>query len=160
MKYILILLSLSVLSSCFNNKEQEEEKKLNCENFEYGDGLIIYSKQSIIKPVYIIKYKIDDAFEMPIDTIRLDVYKSKFDKGEGYGASNPDKGINTAYNYKILINDTIEYKLTDIKCKVFSQGGDFMSGVSSMCGVVSYKLNGVLINDKEDSNKNIIIKIE
>lgn len=161
MKNIFICLMALGLSSCFQNNEgQGDDKNIKCDSFESKDGIVIISEKEIKEPVLAIRYERGSDFQKGLDTLKFSLYKSKFDNKTGYGASNPDKVINTAFDYKIIINDFIEFKITDFTSRLFSFGGDFMSGKQYMCGITSYKVDGEIFGDEKGANRNIKIVVE
>jgi hypothetical protein len=154
MKRILIFLLPAMLTACYDSAEQEKGKNLKCDSFDYRNGLVIYSKNEIKAPVLVIKYKRKDGFLNPLDTTEFDVTQSEVDSKIAYFADNVDRDMNTAYDYKIIVNGTREYQVTDIASKLYTPGGDFMSGTKYMCVIASYKLNDSLVIDEG----NIIIR--
>lgn len=155
MKRILIFLLPVMLTACYDSEEQEKGKKLKCDVFDYHDGIVIYSSQEVKDPILIVKYQKGSGFKDGLDTLKYSVYKTKHSNGkDGYGTHNNGRDMNTAYDYKIILNGTKEYKVTDITSKLYTPGGDFMSGTKYMCVIASYKLNDSLVVD----DGNITIK--
>lgn len=154
MKRILIFLLPAMLTACYDSAEQEKGKNLKCDVFDYRDGIVIYSKQDVKEPILIIKYPKENNFKEALDTLKYSVYKTDYNGKEGYGTHNNGRVMNTAYDYKIIVNGTREYQVTDIASKLYTPGGDFMSGTKHMCVIASYKLNDSLVIDEG----NIIIR--
>lgn len=147
MKRVLIFLLPVMLTACYDSEEQQKGKNLKCDHFDYRDGIVIYSKQKVEEPVLVIKYEKGDGFKKAIDTLKLNVYKTKYsNKKEGYGTHYDDRDMNTAYDYKIVLNGK-EYRVTDIRSELYTPGGDFMSGTKYMCVIASYKINDSLVTD-------------
>ena len=153
MKNIIFLAFFSLIFSCCYTNSMDDESKIKCDNFDYKDGIVIYSDKKLNEYVLVIKYKRNEDFKTALDTFKFDYYKSTFNNRVGYGVNNINKVLNTGFDYKIIINNEKEYKITNIKSKNYTPGGDFMSGKNNMCVIESYILNDSLIKD----NKNFIL---
>jgi hypothetical protein len=149
--YFLIALLPLILLACYDSAEQEKAKNMKCDSFIYESGVVIKSKFRPDTICKIIVYK-KTLKENPSDTLLLIINDHSNYKDE-YSISRPN--LNTAYDYKFIINDSLVYTLSEIKSKLFGYGGDFMSGTHYMCQLTSYKLNDSLIKD----DKNITITL-
>ncbi|MCA6438166.1 MAG: hypothetical protein IM592_17030 [Bacteroidetes bacterium] len=150
-KSILVALLPLVFTSCYDSELREKEKNLKCDSFDYNDGVIIRSK---FKPDSLCKVYVYDKSNItnPKDTFYLKIDGNTNNKNE-YSITRPS--LNTSYNYKIIINDSLIYSVTDIKSEVYKWGGNFMNGTHYMCQIASYKLNDSLMTE----GSNIVITL-
>ena len=98
----------------------DDESKIKCDNFDYKDGIVIYSDKKLNEYVLVIKYKRNEDFKTALDTFKFDYYKSTFNNRVGYGVNNINKVLNTGFDYKIIINNEKEYKINNIKSKNYT----------------------------------------
>ncbi len=139
-KIILLLSYLFILSGCNNHTE-----KINCETNGIPTGSITLKGFE--------KFKIDNIFFQNIN----DTTKYKFDitKIDSIGGDeiiinvNSDiyEGINNN-DFKIIINDTINFLVTDINIKPIERFGNFGS-VGYECVLIDYKVNDSIIKGNE-----------
>lgn len=140
-KNIYTIIVIILLYSCI----EKEKVKLNCDAFDYQNGILIFSTIKIDSCVKIIRYQKNDIYKV-IDTTFVKV--KDYTKYEKNKYSIDPSFMNTGFDYQVIVNDSLMYFFTDIKTTLSTHGSDFMHGEIEMCDIVSYKLNNILIKDK------------
>lgn len=119
-KNMLFLLLLFNLYSCHNDNREFVKSEIWI--WDWNDS-------SIPKKAYLLRYENESSYGKLLDTYKNDVLKIKFDtlnkkKYLLLNFKNPQSKLATQFDYKLIIDDTIQYKILDFKTAPKKNGGD------------------------------------
>ncbi len=143
MKRVLFLF-LVVMVSCNFDKKCKDSITLNSDIFIYGWN----KNNAAIKKAVIYEYnKTDDKNEL--DSYLIEDFVNPYAVGNKDELHLRTSGLlNTKYNYKLVINDTLIFKISDFEIGNIERGTAVT--VQKYCIMKSYKVNGNNIIQKSN----------
>ena len=146
-KLILHIVITFFISSCCNKEKQYEFVKANCSFINYQEDIEIINKINITKCEIIT---IDKTSLKQITSI-LVPEKNISSWDTGIIKINLPEELATNTNWKIILNDSLVYNISDINVEVWG-------GRTTFCESYSCIIKDYRVNDSIVSSSNIILK--
>lgn len=137
-------LFLIIMSSCNFDKKCKDSITLNSDIFIYG-----WEKNNVaIKKALIYEYDITD-YENELNSYSINDIINPYTVSDKDELHLRTSGLlKTIYNYKLVLNDTLIFKISDFEIDNIERGTAVT--VQKYCILKSYKVNGNSLNQKNN----------